>query len=97
VLVEDVAIQPDLVAHPRPTAPPVTPERALARVKAQVEEKRFPIYDLYALPGWGAGDVARSLGVSRARVYLTKHRISALLKREIQRLSPGIHETRPLR
>lgn len=55
-------------------------------MKAHVEEKRFQIYDLYALQGWGARDVARSLGVSLAQVYLTKHRISALLKREIQRL-----------
>ncbi|HOB99802.1 MAG TPA: sigma-70 family RNA polymerase sigma factor [Verrucomicrobiota bacterium] len=61
-------------------------ERALDKVKAHVEEKRFQIYDLYALQGWGARDVARSLGVSLAQVYLTKHRISALLKREIQRL-----------
>lgn len=61
-------------------------ERALDRVKGQVEEKRFQIYDLYALQGWPAREVARSLGVSLARVYLTKHRISALLTKEIQKL-----------
>lgn len=61
-------------------------ERALERVKALVDEKRLQIYDLYALQGWGAREVARSLGVSLARVYMTKHRISALLKSEIQRL-----------
>lgn len=61
-------------------------ERALDRVKAHVEEKRFQIYDLYALQGWRARNVARSLRVSLAHVYLTKHRISALLQREIQRL-----------
>ncbi len=61
-------------------------ERALERVKALVDEKRLQIYDLYALQSWSAHDVARSLGVSLARVYMTKHRISALLKSEIQRL-----------
>ena len=64
-------------------------ERALDRVKAHVEGKRFQIFDLYALQGWRARDVARSLGVSLARVYVTKHRISALLQKEIQRLTAG--------
>ena len=61
-------------------------ERALERVKAQVEEKPFQIFDLYALQGWSARDVARSLGVSLGRVYVTKHRIAALLKKETARL-----------
>ena len=61
-------------------------ERALERVKAQVEEKPFQIFDLYALQGWSARDVARSLGVSLGRVYVTKHRIASLLKKETARL-----------
>ena len=61
-------------------------ERALERVKAQVEEKPFQIFDLYALQGWPAREVARSLGVSLGRVYVTKHRIAALLKKETERL-----------
>ena len=61
-------------------------ERALDQVKAQVEEKPFQIFDLYALQGWSAREVARSLGVSLARVYVTKHRISALLRKEILRI-----------
>ena len=61
-------------------------ERALERVKAQLPEKPFQIFDLYALQGWPALEVARSLGVSLGRVYVTKHRIAALLKKEIKRL-----------
>jgi RNA polymerase sigma-70 factor (ECF subfamily) len=61
-------------------------ERALERVKAQVPEKPFQIFDLYALQGWSAREVARSLGVSLGRVYVTKHRIAALLKKETERL-----------
>jgi RNA polymerase sigma-70 factor (ECF subfamily) len=60
--------------------------RALARIKAQVQEKPFQIFDLYALQGWSAREVARCLGVSLAQVYVTRHRIAALLKKEIQRL-----------
>ncbi|MCL4178356.1 MAG: hypothetical protein KJ072_11530 [Verrucomicrobia bacterium] len=48
--------------------------------------KTFQIFDLYGLQGWSAREVARSLGVSLTRVYVTKHRLAALLKREIQRL-----------
>ena len=61
-------------------------ERALERVKAQVPEKPFQIFDLYALQGWSAREVARSLGVSLGRVYVTRHRIAALLKKETERL-----------
>lgn len=61
-------------------------ERALDKVRAQVDEKQFQIFDLYGLQGWPAAKVARSLGVSVARVYVTKHRIAALLNKEAQRL-----------
>jgi RNA polymerase sigma factor (sigma-70 family) len=61
-------------------------ERALEKVRANVDEKQFQIFDLYALQAWPAGKVARSLGVSRARVYVTKYRIVALLGKETQRL-----------
>jgi RNA polymerase sigma-70 factor (ECF subfamily) len=60
-------------------------ERALEKVKAHLEERQFQIFDLYALQEWPAGKVARSLGVSLARVYVTKHRVSGLLAREIRR------------
>jgi len=61
-------------------------ERALERVKQQVDEKQFQIFDLYAVQGWPAREVARRLGVSTARVYLCKHRIGRLLAAELQRL-----------
>jgi RNA polymerase sigma factor (sigma-70 family) len=60
--------------------------RALEKVRGKVDEKRFQIFDLYVLQEWPAGQVARSLGVSRARVYITKCRTLALLNKEIQRL-----------
>jgi RNA polymerase sigma-70 factor (ECF subfamily) len=61
-------------------------ERALERVKGQVAEKQFQIFDLYAQQGWPAREVARNLGVSLVRVYVTKHRVSTLLAKEIRRL-----------
>ena len=39
---------------------------------------------------WPAQKVAKELGVSIAQVYLAKHRISALMKKELKGLeSPG--------
>jgi RNA polymerase sigma factor (sigma-70 family) len=61
-------------------------ERALARVKARVEEKQFQIFDLYVLQEWPARKVARSLGVSLPRVYVAKHRTLSLLSKESRRL-----------
>jgi RNA polymerase sigma-70 factor (ECF subfamily) len=65
-------------------------ERAVGRLKARVEAKPFQIFDLYALQGWSAREVARSLGVSMARVYVTKHRMSALLKQEVAQLRRAV-------
>ena len=61
-------------------------ERALEKVRAMVDEKGFQIFDLYVLQEWPASKVAQSLGVSRARVYVTKYRLQALLKKETQLL-----------
>ncbi len=61
-------------------------ERALQRVKKQVEARQWQIYDLYVLKQWSAMEVARNLQINVARVYLAKHRVGALLKTELQRL-----------
>lgn len=61
-------------------------EVALARVKQKVSIKEFQIFDLYALKACPVGDVKRMLRVSAAHVYVTKHRISALIKKEVRKL-----------
>ena len=59
---------------------------ALERVKQKFSLKQFQIFDLVALKEWPAADVAKALGVSVANVYVTRHRISAAIAREIERL-----------
>ena len=59
---------------------------ALERVKQQFSLKQFQIFDLLVLKEWPAADVARSLGVSLANVYVTKHRVAAAVKKEMMRL-----------
>jgi hypothetical protein len=43
------------------------------------------MFDLYVLKEWPVREVAQALGVSTGRVYLAKHRVSVLVKREIKR------------
>ncbi|PYI81579.1 MAG: RNA polymerase subunit sigma [Verrucomicrobia bacterium] len=50
---------------------------ALDKVRTHFSPTQFQIFDLNVLKEWPAGDVAKSLGVSVASVYLAKHRVSA--------------------
>jgi RNA polymerase sigma-70 factor (ECF subfamily) len=59
---------------------------ALELVKQESSLKQFQIFDLVVLKEWPAAEVAQSLGVTLANVYVTRHRISAAIKKEIKRL-----------
>jgi RNA polymerase sigma-70 factor (ECF subfamily) len=62
-------------------------EMAIGRVKTQVKPKQFQTFDLYVLKEWPPKEVARALGVSQTNVYVTKHRVGSLLKKEMKRLA----------
>jgi RNA polymerase sigma-70 factor (ECF subfamily) len=63
---------------------------AVARVKQKVDGKQYQIFDCYVMKEWPAKKVAKELGVSITQVYLAKHRVSALMKKELKSLeSPG--------
>ncbi|MFK7852203.1 MAG: sigma-70 family RNA polymerase sigma factor [Akkermansiaceae bacterium] len=59
---------------------------ALARVKAQVSPKQYQIFDYYVVRQWDATKVQEKLHVSMAQVYLAKHRVGAVLKKELAKL-----------
>jgi len=59
---------------------------AMERLKRQVDPAQLQLFDLYCLEQWPAQKVARTLGVSLGRVYLAKHRIGRLLKKQVQLL-----------
>jgi RNA polymerase sigma-70 factor (ECF subfamily) len=61
-------------------------DAALARVKAQVSPKQYQIFDCYVVKQWDATRVRKKLNVSMAQVYLAKHRVGAVLKRELAKL-----------
>jgi RNA polymerase sigma-70 factor (ECF subfamily) len=59
---------------------------ALARVKRKVSARQYQIFDCYVVKEWPAQRVQRDLGVNLAQVYLAKHRVAALLKKEVEAL-----------
>jgi len=61
-------------------------DAAIERVKRRVEAKQYQLFDLYVLKKWPVRKVATTLQVNAAQVYLAKHRVSALIRREIQYL-----------
>jgi RNA polymerase sigma-70 factor (ECF subfamily) len=62
---------------------------ALETVKRRAKPKQFQIFDLAALQNWPVQDIARTLKVSAAQVYLVRHRVGLLLKKELLRLAKG--------
>jgi RNA polymerase sigma factor (sigma-70 family) len=59
---------------------------AMERVKRRVSEENYQMFDLYVVKGWPVHRVAEILGVGVGRIYLAKHRVSALVKKEMRLL-----------
>jgi RNA polymerase sigma factor (sigma-70 family) len=59
---------------------------AMQRLKKRIDAKQFQIFDCYVRKEWPAQKVAAELGVSMGQVYLARHRVTALLKKEIRAL-----------
>jgi RNA polymerase sigma-70 factor (ECF subfamily) len=66
-------------------------DAALARVKAQVSPKQYQIFDCYVVRQWEARKVQEQLNVSMAQIYLAKHRVGAVLRRELAKLGEQDH------
>jgi RNA polymerase sigma-70 factor (ECF subfamily) len=65
-------------------------DAALQRAREKVGAKQYQMFDLYVLKEWPVRDVARTMHVNIAQVYLAKHRITRLAKKELQRLETGV-------
>jgi RNA polymerase sigma factor (sigma-70 family) len=57
-------------------------DAAIRRVKRRVPAEQFQLFDFNVLRDWPARKVATTFGVSSARVYLAKHRVSRLIQIE---------------
>ncbi len=61
-------------------------EVAIERVKKLVSPKQYQIFHAYVVKEWDVARVKSELGVSQSQVYLAKHRVGSLLKKEIESL-----------
>lgn len=59
-------------------------EVAIERVKKLVSPKQFQIFHAYVIKEWEVSRVKKELGVSQSQVYLAKHRVGSLLKKEVE-------------
>jgi RNA polymerase sigma-70 factor (ECF subfamily) len=59
---------------------------ALERVKNQVSPRQFQMFDLHVRQRLSVAETARTLQASVASVYMAKHRVARMLKREMERL-----------
>jgi RNA polymerase sigma-70 factor (ECF subfamily) len=65
---------------------------AIERIKGQVSSKQYQIFDLYVLKAWPLRNVTRILHVSATLVYVTKHRVNTLIRREVRRLEKEFNQ-----
>ena len=61
-------------------------DRALRRVQEVVSARNIQIFQLSAVQGWTTDEIAKSLSLSRARVYLARHRVGRMVAREVESL-----------
>jgi RNA polymerase sigma factor (sigma-70 family) len=57
-------------------------QAAIDRVKERIPEEQYQIFDLQVFRQWPVSRITRTLGISAARVYLAKYRVTASIKRE---------------
>jgi RNA polymerase sigma-70 factor (ECF subfamily) len=64
-------------------------DAAMERVKRKVNAKHYQVFYLFSLKNMPAADIANLLRISRAKVYVVRHRVGRLVKREIELLEKG--------
>ncbi|MFT5465554.1 MAG: RNA polymerase sigma factor (sigma-70 family) [Verrucomicrobiales bacterium] len=61
-------------------------DMALRRVKAKVSPQQYQIFYCYVVKAWTVDEVRKELGVSAAQVYLAKHRVGRIMRKELEYL-----------
>ena len=67
-------------------------EAAIQRVKRNVNPEHYQIFHLCVFKEWPVKKVAGELDVSAAQVYLARHRVGALLKKEVKAMEKRMNE-----
>jgi RNA polymerase sigma factor (sigma-70 family) len=58
--------------------------RALARISGAITVRDRQVFDLAIIRSWPSADVRKATGVSLAHLYVIRHRIGKLVKKEIE-------------
>ena len=61
-------------------------EAAITKVRRQLDPEKYQIFDLLVNKEWSPQRVAETFKISLNQVYLAKHRITELIKEEVERL-----------
>lgn len=61
-------------------------DAAVTKVKRRLEPEKYQVFDCYMNKQWPAEKVASTFGISVNQVYLAKHRVTDLIKEEVERL-----------
>jgi RNA polymerase sigma factor (sigma-70 family) len=59
---------------------------AIEQAKRLVDPKLFQIFELYVFQDWPVKKIAKTFKVSAAKIYLAKHRIAKLIKKELEQI-----------
>lgn len=62
---------------------------ALERIRPRVHPKDFQLFDLLVLRQWPIAKITAGLGVHRGQIYLAKHRVTVVLRKEIRVIEAG--------
>jgi RNA polymerase sigma-70 factor (ECF subfamily) len=61
-------------------------DTAIKKVKTSLDSQKYQIFDFLINKQWSSERVAKSFGIPVGQVYLAKHRITELIKKEVERL-----------
>jgi RNA polymerase sigma factor (sigma-70 family) len=59
---------------------------AVERVKRKVDPKQWQIFELCTFKQWPVSRISHALGISAAKVYIIRHRLKKVLKKELDEL-----------
>ena len=61
-------------------------KRALLRVRGMVSARSYQIFHLSAVKGWSVDQIRENLRTGRTQIYLARHRVGRLVKKELESL-----------
>lgn len=61
-------------------------DAAIANVRRRLDPQKYQIFDFYVNKEWSPEKVAAAFGISVDQVYLAKHRVTEMIKKEAKRL-----------